>query len=172
MFLSLLKCTALKEGYGDVGGFNHGTKTSDGYEIGVKHEFDYALSPHIGDWKDANLVQNGIAFNNPLVALKAASHAGKLPRRLSLLTVSAPNVIVTAVRATKDGIVVRVYESSGCATKEVEIRTAFAIESAFSTNLIEQQPKKVDMSKDLKQLKFDIGAFEIKTFVLKVGGIK
>ncbi len=172
MFISLLKCTALKEGYGEVGGFNRGTKTTDGYEIGVHHEFDYALSPHIGDWKDANLVQRGLEFNRPLIALKVATHSGKLPRRLSLLTVSAPNVIVSAVRATAQGVVVRLYESSGWATTGVEVRTAFGIESASTANLIEEETTKVEIGKDPKLLKFDIGAFEIKTFVLKVGEIK
>lgn len=108
MYLSLLKCTALKEGYGEVGGFNRRTKTSDGHEIGVQHDFESALSPHIGVWKDANLVQKGLESNRHHIVLNAASHAGKLPKRLSPITVSAAYVIISAVRSTKDGILVRV----------------------------------------------------------------
>lgn len=173
MFLSLLKCTALKEGYGEVGGFNKGAKTTDGYEIGVQHEFEYALSPHIGDWRDAKLVLRGMEFNRPLIAKKTATHVGRLPKRLSLITLSASNVIVSAVKAVAGGFVVRVYESAGWATPMVELRTAFAIESVSITNLIEQEASLLDRAaeRDVKRLTFDIGAFQILTFVIKAGEI-
>jgi alpha-mannosidase len=166
LMLSLLKCTALKEGYGEVGGFSKSTKTTDGYEIGVHHTFDYSLVPHSGDWHEAELVRRGAEFNRPLIALKAAKQPGRLPKRLSLFEVSANNVAVSAVRATEQGIVVRVYETEGKATTGVTLTAATLINSAKETNLIEKEGSSVPVAADRRSLTFDIGAFEIKTFLL------
>ncbi|HLK57788.1 MAG TPA: glycoside hydrolase family 38 C-terminal domain-containing protein, partial [Chthonomonadaceae bacterium] len=169
LLLSLLKCTALKEGYGEVGGFNRNTKTTDGYELDVLHTFDYALVPHAGDWKEAHLVRRGLEFNQPLLARKAEQRTGRLPKRLSLFTVSADNVIVSAVRATPQGIVVRVYESEGRTSAGVTLRSAVALGVAQETNLIEKEAHSLSRAPDGRALTFDIGPFEIKTFRLIVG---
>jgi alpha-mannosidase len=171
MLLSLLKCTALKEGYGEVGGFSKSTKTTDGYEIGVRHEFDYALAPHRGDWRDAELVRRGQEFNRPLIVRKAANKPGLLPNRLSLFTVSAPNVAISAIRATSGGIMVRVYETKGLQTAAVSLTSAGKIESARACNLIEKDATPVNVEQDGSSLLFAIGAFEIKTFLLQVAPI-
>lgn len=164
--LALLKCTALKEGYGESGGWNKNTKTSDGYEIGIPHGFDYALVPHTGDWRDAELARRGMEFNRPLIALKAANQTGSLPKRWSLFTVSAPNVAVSAVKASANGIVVRVYETDGKEAKGVALASAIAIKDAEETNLIEQEAQTVAVKENA--IAFDIKPFEIKTFVLGV----
>jgi alpha-mannosidase len=166
LLLSLLKCTALKEGYGEVGGFSKSTKTTDGYEIGVPHQFDYALVPHAGDWREAEIVRRGSEFNRPLIALKSVSRSGRLPKRLSLFAVSVDNVLVSAVRATPQGLMVRVYEAEGRATTGVTLTSAALIESAQETNLIEKEGRPISIGEDNRSLTFDIGAFEIKTFLL------
>ena len=164
MMLSLLKCTALKEGYGEVGGFNRSTKTTDGYEIDVPHAFDYALVPHPGDWREAKLVQRGAEFNRPLIALKSEKRSGQLPQRLSLFEVSAENVIVSAVKSSGEGILIRLYESEGTATAGVTLRSALAMKAVVETNLIEADPLPLSLSASDKEIAFNMGAFEIKTF--------
>ena len=164
VLLSLLKCTALKEGYGEVGGFSKSTKTTDGYEIGVTHQFDYALLPHAGDWRKAGLVRRGQEFNRPLIPLKTANRPGRLPQRLSLFEVSAPNVLISAVRATPAGTIVRLYESEGRETTGVTLTPAAPIESAHQTNLIEKEASAAAVENG--SITFDIGPFEIKTFRL------
>jgi len=168
MTLALLKCTALKEGYGEVGGFERGTKTTDGYEIGVPHAFDYALQPHTGDWRDAQAWRRGAEINRPLLVRKAGVHDGPLPPRASLVSVSAPNVPITAVRATGDGgVLVRVYEAAGQAVAGVRLSSGFALASATETDLLGRQPQPAQRTPDGAGVTFDIGAFEIKTFVLR-----
>lgn len=168
LLLALLKCTALKEGYGEVGGFNKSTKTTDGYEIGVPHHFDYALVPHKGDWREADIVRRGTEFNRPLMASKVTTHSGRLPQRLSLFEVSAENVAVSAIRATAQGLVVRVYETEGKAASGITLTTATLLHAAQETNLIEKEGQSVPVVED-HTIRFDIGAFEIKTFVLETG---
>lgn len=167
MMLAVLKCTALKEGYGEVGGFSRSTKTTDGYEIGVQHTFDYALVPHAGDWRDTQLYRRGMEFNRPLLTAKAAPSAGRLPARLSLLSISAENVVISAVRRTGDRMMVRVYEAEGRAVSGVTLTSAAAIQSAVETNLIEKEIRPLSAEAGGLAIKFDIGAFEIKTFVME-----
>jgi alpha-mannosidase len=165
LLLSLLKCTALKEGYGEVGGFSKSTKTTDGYEIGVPHHFDYALVPHSGDWRAAQMYRRGWEFNRPLIAVKAQKHAGRLPQRASLFTVSAENAVVSAVRATSEGIVVRVYEAEGKAISGISLSARAAILSACETNLIEKEATPLPLSES-GTVRFDLAPFEIKTLRL------
>jgi alpha-mannosidase len=167
LMLALLKCTALKEGYGEVGGFSKSTKTTDGYEIGVPHHFDYALLPHSGDWRDADLTRRGMEFNRPLLVLKAAKQTGALPARHSLFEVSAPNVVVSAVKATAEGIVIRVYEAHGEETNTVTLRSAAEIQAAWETNLIEKEASPLAVNTAERSISFEIGKFEIKTFLLR-----
>ncbi len=170
ILLSLLKCTALKEGYGEVGGFNRSTKTTDGYEIGVQHTFDYALYPHIGDWRDANLVRRGLEFNQPLIATKQSTHPGKLPARLSFCSISASNVVVSAMKSSGDSLIVRLYESFGWQTEDVELRLAFAVQEAWETDLLENKTAEVEIAGG-GPTRFKIGPFEIKTFAFKTAGL-
>jgi alpha-mannosidase len=87
-----------------------------------------------------------------------------LPPRLSLWSVSAENVVVSAVRATPEGIVLRVYEAEGRVARDVTLRSFFGMAGAVETNLIEKEARPIDVGPDGKSLSFDIGAFEIKTF--------
>ncbi|HSV74926.1 MAG TPA: glycoside hydrolase family 38 C-terminal domain-containing protein [Chthonomonadales bacterium] len=168
MMLALLKCTALKEGYGEVGGFSRATKTTDGYEIGVRHAFDYAVLPHAGDWRDAQAWRRGAELNRPLVTRKAGLHDGPLPPRVSLLSVSAANVAITALRAAPDGgILARLYEAEGRPAADVRLTCAFRLEGACETDLLGKGPMPVAVAPDGAGVQFDIGPFEIKTFVLR-----
>ncbi|HZO90178.1 MAG TPA: glycoside hydrolase family 38 C-terminal domain-containing protein [Chthonomonadaceae bacterium] len=166
LLLSLLKCTALKEGYGEVGGFRKSTKTTDGYEIGVEHTFEYALVPHAGDWRDAKIYRQGMEFNRPLLARKVKPAPGRLPQRMSLFSVSADNVVISAVRASPAGTVVRVYEAEGRAASNVVLRSWARLESVEETNLIEKEGRPLPVGTEGRSFTFDLGPFEIKTFVI------
>ncbi|MCC7264749.1 MAG: hypothetical protein IT369_19710 [Candidatus Latescibacteria bacterium] len=169
MMLSLLKATALKEGYGEGGGWDNKTKTTDGYELGVRHEFDYALVPHQGDWRQAQLCRRGAEFNRPLLGLKTTKHAGRLPQRFSLIEVKGENLAVSTVRHSAEGTVVRVYETEGRSQAGAQLRFAFPIQSAAETNLIEREAQPVACTPGSQILSFDIAPFEIKTFRVVLG---
>ncbi len=165
MMLALLKCTALKEGYGEVGGFSKSTKTTDGYEIDVHHEFDYAVVPHSGDWKESRAYRSGLEFNQPLIVAKASAHSGDLPNRRSVLTVDAPNVVISSVRDTTAGSAVRLYEAQGTSVEQVRLASDRKIVSAAKTNLIGDNPEPVPVGLD-GSLQLSLGAYEIVTLCL------
>ena len=78
--LALLKCTALKEGYGEGGGWKFGTPTEEGFEKGVRHTFQYSLLPHAGDWRAARLWRAGQDVNTPLIAVRVRIPGGHAAR--------------------------------------------------------------------------------------------
>ncbi|HTE18345.1 MAG TPA: glycoside hydrolase family 38 C-terminal domain-containing protein, partial [Armatimonadota bacterium] len=166
LLLSLLKCTSLAEGYGEVGGFSKSTRTSDGYELGVTHTFDYALAPHAGDWREAQVYRRGQEFNRPLFCAKAVARRGRLAPRLSLFTLSAENVVVTAVKAGDDGVVVRLYEAEGRPTEAVTLTAAVEIRAVTETDLIEKPQDAHRVDGNGRSFTFSLGAFEIRTFRL------
>ena len=63
----------------------------------------YALVPHAGDWREAGVFRDGLEFNHPLLCRKVLPHAGTLPARWGLLEVSSPNVVVSALKPSRDG---------------------------------------------------------------------
>ena len=166
MMLSLLKCTALKEGYAEVGGFRFSTPTEEGYEKNKEHVFDYALVPHAGDWREVQAYRQGAEFNCPLIAWKPRKTPGKLPSRLSFAKLSAQNAVVSAVKACDGGMIVRVYEAEGRETGQVFLQTAWPVREAFEVNLIEKQEKAISFEGPRKCLSLDLGPFEIKTLKL------
>ncbi len=84
------------------------------------HEFALSLYPHDGDWAKGDVVRKGYEFNNPLIAVRTAAHAGSLPEAHSYLEGSA-NVVVTAMKKAEDSndLVVRFYEHAGKASEAV-----------------------------------------------------
>jgi len=162
LLLSLLKCTALKEGYGESGGFKLGVATEQGYEKGVKHELRYAYLPHAGDWRQARIWEQGHGFNTPLIAVKTTAHAGALPPRRSWIAASDPRVVLSAVRRGKKGIVVRVYEAAGDDVKDARISLAFPCRAVEETNLVEDDGS--PLVADATGFAVTLGAFQIRTF--------
>jgi len=115
------------------------------------HVFEHALVPHAGDWRAGAVDRAGHEFNNPLHALMVSgdqSTEKTLPPTLSLVSVDAPNVIITAVKpsgallpehpAPRSEILVRMYEAHG---RSVNARLAFGLEpeQAWLADLVEQK---------------------------------
>ena len=67
--------------YPFYGGYEPGVSSDTGLELGKQMEFHYALVPHTGDWRQAEIYREGMEFNHPLVVRKVARHSGTLPKR-------------------------------------------------------------------------------------------
>jgi alpha-mannosidase len=160
--LSVLRCTGMRQyGHQKV---RH--ETIGAMEKNIEHTFEYALMPHHGDWKTANLARKGVEYNNPLIALKTIKHRGGLESEKSFIDVSPENIVVTAIKKNSDNaIIVRLFESSGepSSGKIVIFRE---IHEAFETDLLENKLANLNPVKNT--LKFKMGKFEIKTLALYV----
>jgi alpha-mannosidase len=95
------------------------------------HTFDYALIGSPGDWRAGRAVQAGHEFNNPLLVRVLDAHSGDLPASTSFASVEPSTAVMTVLKPAGDplarmaapdvdaaaGVTMRLYESSGAATK-------------------------------------------------------
>ena len=104
-----------------------------------RRTFSYSLYPHVGTWKQAMTVRRGYEFNYPMESMQLESHEGKRPPEHSFVTVSNPNVVLTAVKKAEDAnaLILRFYEWAGT-TGTVQIGVPPGAISATLTNLMEQ----------------------------------
>ncbi|MDR3689169.1 MAG: glycoside hydrolase family 38 C-terminal domain-containing protein [Fimbriimonas sp.] len=81
-----------------------------------RHHWRYAIVPHSGDWKQANIVEKAADFNQPLIEATVPFDAkGAAPLQYSPVSVTDPNLVPTCLKKSEDGgdLVVRMYESTG-----------------------------------------------------------
>ncbi|MCL4708547.1 hypothetical protein KJ068_25605 [bacterium] len=130
-----------------------------------EQQFNLALVPHEGDWKQA--VQHGYNFNQPLVARFVAQHAGSLPPTHSFVSIEPKHVVLAALKKAEDdeSWIVRVYESTGSAVN-ASITLPFTATSVSEVDLIEWESKALLGSG--QKLNITLAPWEVKT--LKVRG--
>jgi alpha-mannosidase len=125
------------------------------------HHFMYSLYPHAGDWKQAMTVRHGYDFNYELQSMQLEAHYGILPPERSFVSVSNPNVVLTAMKKAEDsnGLIFRFYEWAGT-TGDVRITVPTGATSAILTNLMEQ-PEGAPISITNHQITVTAHPFEI-----------
>ena len=100
------------------------------------HKVSYAVVGHKGDWREGQVVRQGAAFNQPMIAFQTPVHAGQLGKTHSLVSVDAGSILVNSIKKAEEGdeIIVRLRETAGLATPEATIRFATPIVSAREVN--------------------------------------
>ncbi|MFC3799306.1 alpha-mannosidase [Cohnella sp. GCM10012308] len=80
-----------------------------------EHEFTYSLYPHEGDWRTAHTARRAAELNAEEVVVLADCQSGSLPATGALLPFESEHVVLDSVKPAEDGdgIVLRMYESSG-----------------------------------------------------------
>ncbi len=105
------------------------------------HEFDYALVPHSGSWEanDGLVLHEAQAFNLPVRAIVSGQHEGVLPSEVSLVKISPPELVVSALKRAQDGQghVLRVYNPLDHAV-EACLWPGLVAQAAFVANLQEE----------------------------------
>ena len=145
------------------------------------HHFTYSLYPHDGDWKQALTVRQGYELNYPFIANQVLVHAaaGQNPfadvkksagSRQSFISISSPNVILTALKKSEDneGLILRFYEWAG-KESEIVINSSFTVRGASYTDLMENKlPLTVLGGLDGYSIGIHLKPFEIQTIKLTV----
>lgn len=165
MMLSLMKCTNLEGGYGDL---KLGPITQAAFEKGKTHVFDYALIPHAGDWRTVQAYRRGVEFNVPLIPCKPGKKPGNLPPRMSFIKIlgedgKSGSIVISAIKACPGGMFVRAYEAEGRPMKNVSLELAWTARQAYEVNLIEKEEQVIPLENGGKRMSLAFGAFEIKT---------
>jgi len=128
-----------------------------------QQNFEYALYPHAGTWKDAITVRHGYEYNYPLSAQATTAHAGSLPATHSFVSVTPENVVLTAVKKAEDanGLIFRAYEWAGKdATAEFHVPPGAT--SATVTNM-QETPEGAALTVAGDVVKAPIHPYEILT---------
>lgn len=66
-------------------------------------EFTVVLRPHVGDWRDTEIVQRARMLNMPPLLVTMHAHPGDLPRQAGLAKVSSNDIEMTACKPAEDG---------------------------------------------------------------------
>jgi alpha-mannosidase len=107
--------------------------------------FTLGLLPHRGSWSDAGLTRHALELNQRPTVLLESFHDGPLPTAASYASVEPDHLVLGAVKVAEDNddVVIRVVETAGRAARAVVRFPAWE-----------------------RDLAFDIGAFEIRSFRL------
>jgi hypothetical protein len=146
------------------------------------HSFEYALIGSAGDWRQGQIARRGHEYNNPLIARVVDAHRGDLPASAGFLEVQPSSVVATVVKPAgngaarmasfevdpTEGIVVRLYESSGVPTKAT-VRFHWRLEGAELTDLLEERTRVVEVEGE--RVAVPLEPFEIVTLRARPHGL-
>jgi len=129
-----------------------------------KHEYNYAIFPHLGDWREGESYRAATEFNNPLIVLNTAAHPGKLPKEFSFISIKPSNLVVTALKKNGKFLILRFYEAGGRDTKAT-IRLFKPFKKVWMADLLEKKTRQLEQRKDRLALK--VRKFEIVTLAFE-----
>ncbi len=83
------------------------------HPAGTKHRYDWidqgpqeftlVVLPHVGDWRDAGVVGRARRLNLPPLPITMHGHSGDLPPHLSAVSLSSPEMELSALKPAEDG---------------------------------------------------------------------
>jgi len=127
------------------------------------------LYPHTGSWNEETQ-REAYLLNDPIIVYKSSVEGQKSGKQISnldsLVSVSKPNVIVETIKLAenRDGMILRLYESQR-KRGQVKVRMGFAGESAWETNLLEENESELNVEND--SIHLNLKPYQIMTIRLK-----
>jgi alpha-mannosidase len=129
-----------------------------------EHVMTYSLLPHTGDWR-GEVIPAAYDLNDPLIVRRVKGGAAGNAALGSLLSVSAPNVVIETVKRAEDGngLIVRLYEDQRSRGR-FTLKAGFALASASQSNLMEEAGAALPVQNN--QVQLDITPYQIITLRL------
>ncbi len=134
-----------------------------------EHDFKYSLYPHAGPWNEETQ-REAYLLNDPIIVYQRTMDnrpsTMMVNRPMSMVSVSAPNVIIETVKQAEDGdgIIVRLYESQR-KRGQVQVRFGCAVESAWVTNSTEENESALSVEQD--SIPLNLRPYQIVTLRVK-----
>lgn len=126
-----------------------------------EHEFTYSLLPHAGDWREASVVQQAFALNDPLRATPGewAPAAGRF------MQFDHPFIQIDAIKKAEEGewVIIRCHEFSG-GRHVAKLKTSRPLKWWAECNLLEKIEDRNTVEDNEIVLHFT--PYEIKTIAL------
>ena len=137
-----------------------------------EHEFKYSLYPHVGSWNEETQ-REAYLLNDPIMVYRIEGSTDEVKesknsvsRLHSLVSVSSPNVIIETIKHAEDGdgIIVRLYESQR-KRGQVQVKFGGAVDSAWVTNLLEENESALSVEND--SILLNLKPYQIVTLRVK-----
>lgn len=110
-----------------------------------RHEFAYALFPHVGGWREAGVVAEAARFDRPLRWGARVSET----QSPSFASVDDPSLVLDTVKRAEgsDAVVLRLYEAHG-ARGIARVRLGLPFASARRANALEDEGEPLEVEGD------------------------
>ncbi|HTW94379.1 MAG TPA: glycoside hydrolase family 38 C-terminal domain-containing protein, partial [Tepidisphaeraceae bacterium] len=130
----------------------------------------YAIAPHAGDWRSANVPEMGARLNQPLLTFQCPSHDGPMGTAFSLLTVSSDHVAVQAMKKAEQGdeMIVRLRETMGRPANDVVVSSMVPF---FSAREVDGQERPIGPASldDRGEMWVNMAPYSLRAFAIKLG---
>jgi len=126
-----------------------------------EHVFTYALLPHMGNWRQADIDGHGDRMNQPVLVSRGVEGLS-----FSFASCDAQGVVIETVKQAENGCgtVLRIYENHNARTAAT-VRLHKAPQRVTECDLMENKEKELELSAN--EFGFTIRPFEIKTFLIE-----
>jgi mannosylglycerate hydrolase len=135
-----------------------------------RHELEYALIPHAGDWRGA-VAQEAERLNVPMLIVQTGRGSGTLPPRHGFVAVAPDDVELSAVKRAESGeeLLVRIYNPTEAALP-ARVRVAFDVASARLVTLEETPLADGALTIADGAVAFELAAKKIATVAFRPSG--
>ncbi len=170
-----------KYGYDAMGGRLRLTLLRSAYDPDAisdagRHSIRFALLPHPGDWRDAGVPAEALAFNQPLVVRYIPEDPDFLPDGPDYLGVqefearlrNPQTAMISAVKPSEAGLntaVVRIYETAGRPAHNVRLWVSKAV-AAWTASIIEEPIASAEV-KDDHTIAVSLRPWEVRTYLVE-----
>jgi len=156
MMLSLMRSVAMEY---------KGT-SEKAFEEGIHHTFNYSLIPY-NQKSFSFFTRKGLEFNNPFISRRLKPSEGKLAREASFIRITPENVVLSALRKTEDGIILRAYETEGKGCNgRIEFSKRLKLNIIEKTNFLGRAKEEKIRVKE-NTLEFFLFPYQIRNFKLE-----
>lgn len=131
-------------------------------------DYEFALYPHAGDWKSADVLHAAYAHKAGFKAVQGVPFTGVLPPTASFISFDKPQYVMTsAVKQSEDksGITLRIWNITGERVK-LNVSTILPVKKVTRIKMDESFIEEADF--DGKQFTLDLGPHKIESFVLEL----
>ncbi len=135
-----------------------------------RHEFNYAITGHQGDWRGGKTHQEAMRFEQRPAAFAVPKTTGE-KTSFSLLNINTQQVNVQAVKMAVDGsgVIVRLQELTGKSCSGVQLSSALPLTAAEETDGVERRLNK-PLPVAGNALTLDFTPYQLRTVLLKIKG--
>lgn len=126
------------------------------------HKLTYSIMAYEGDFREAGVINEAYALNQPLTVAQVCANKGALADEFSLVSCDKANVIVETVKKAEDddGMIVRMYDAFN-RRANATVTVAEGFKKAYLCDLMENQIEELEFSDN--KVTVPVSNFEIIT---------